>query len=108
MKNLGPLDELMGMLPGMNTKALKGLSVDDREIVKVQAIIQSMTLEERENPNIVDSRRRKRIANGSGTTVQDVNKLLKQFKETQKMMKRFTDNGKDYEEKKGKFGLPFF
>ena len=107
MKNLGPLDELMGMLPGMNTKALKGLSVDDREIVKVKAIIQSMTLEERENPNIVDSRRRKRIANGSGTTVQDVNKLLKQFKETQKMMKRFTDMEKTMK-KKGKFGLPFF
>ncbi len=95
------------MLPGMNTKALKGLSVDDREIVKVQAIIQSMTLEERENPNIVDSRRRKRIANGSGTTVQDVNKLLKQFKETQKMMKRFTDMEKTMKKKKGNLVYPF-
>ncbi len=107
MKNLGPLDELMGMIPGMNNKALKGLSVDDKEIVKIQAIIQSMTPRERENSSIIDSKRRKRIAKGSGTTVQDVNKLLKQFRETQKMMKRFTDIEKTMK-KKGKFGMPFF
>ncbi len=107
MKNLGPIDELMGMIPGMNTKALKGLSVDDREIVKIQAIIQSMTPAERENPSLIDSKRRKRIAQGSGTTVQDVNKLLKQFKETQKMMKRFTDMEKNHEEKKGNLECPF-
>ena len=107
MKNLGPIDELMGMIPGMNSKALKGLSVDDKEIIKIQAIIQSMTPSERENPSIIDSKRRKRIAQGSGTTVQDVNKLLKQFKETQKMMKRFTDMEKTMK-KKGKFGMPFF
>ncbi len=95
------------MIPGMNTKALKGLSVDDREIVKIQAIIQSMTPAERENPSLIDSKRRKRIAQGSGTTVQDVNKLLKQFKETQKMMKRFTDMEKNHEEKKGNLECPF-
>ncbi len=107
MKNLGPLDEIMGMIPGMNSKALKGLNVDEKEIVRIQAIIQSMTPAERENPSIIDSKRRKRIANGSGTTVQDVNKLLKQFKETQKMMKRFGDIEKNMK-KKGKFGMPFF
>ena len=107
MKNLGPLDELMAMIPGMNSKALKGLNVDDKEIVRIQAIIQSMTPAERLDPSIIDSKRRKRIANGSGTKVQDVNKLLKQFKETQKMMKRFGDIEKTMK-KKGKFGMPFF
>jgi len=107
MKNLGPLDELMAMIPGMNSKALKNLNVDDKEVVRIQAIIQSMTPEERANPSIIDSKRRKRIANGSGTKVQDVNKLLKQFKETQKMMKKFGDIEKTMK-KKGKFGMPFF
>ncbi|NLV76398.1 MAG: signal recognition particle protein [Tissierellia bacterium] len=107
MKNLGPLDELIGMIPGVNAKAMKGLNVDEKEIVKIQAIIQSMTPDERENPVIIDSSRRKRIAMGSGTNVQDVNRLLKQFKETKKMMKRFNDMEKTMK-KKGKFGFPFF
>ncbi|QQY80758.1 signal recognition particle subunit FFH/SRP54 (srp54) [Keratinibaculum paraultunense] len=106
MKNLGPLDELIAMIPGVNSKMIKNLNVDEREIVKIQAIIQSMTIEERENPAIIDSSRRKRIAMGSGTNVQDVNRLLKQFKETKKMMKRFNDMGKTMN-KKGKFGFPF-
>ena len=107
MKNLGPLDELIGMIPGINSKALKGFDVNDKDILRIQAIIQSMTLEERQNPTIIDSSRRKRIAKGSGTAVQDVNKLLKQFKESKKMMKKFTDMEKTMK-KKGKFGLPFF
>ena len=107
MKNLGPLDELIGMIPGINSKALKGFDVNDKDILRIQAIIQSMTLEERQNPTIIDSSRRKRIAKGSGTAVQDVNKLLKQFKESKKMMKRFTDMEKTMK-KKGKFGFPFF
>lgn len=107
MKNLGPLDELIGMIPGINSKALKGFDVNDKDILRIQAIIQSMTSEERQNPSIIDSSRRKRVAKGSGTTVQDVNKLLKQFKESKKMMKRFTDMEKTMK-KKGKFGLPFF
>ena len=84
MKSLGPLDQLLGMIPGVNSKALKGLDVNEKDINRIQAIIQSMTKKERENPDIIDSSRRKRIARGSGTTVQDVNKLLKQFKETKK------------------------
>ncbi|WP_353094094.1 signal recognition particle protein [Tissierella praeacuta] len=107
MKNLGPIDQLLGMIPGMNSKALKGLDVNEKDINRIKAIIQSMTKKEKENPDIIDSSRRKRIAQGSGTTVQDVNKILKQFKETKKMMKRFTDMEKTMK-KKGKIGFPFF
>jgi signal recognition particle subunit SRP54 len=106
MKNIGPLDQILGMMPGVNSKALKGLDVNDKEIVRIEAIIKSMTKKERDNPDIIDSSRRKRIALGSGTNVQDVNKLLKQFKETKKMMKKFTDMEKTMK-KKGKFGFPF-
>ena len=107
MKSLGPIDELMGMIPGMNSKALKGLDVNEKDIDRIKAIIQSMTKKERDNPDMIDSSRRKRIAKGSGSTVQDVNKILKQFKETKKMMKKFTDMEKTMK-KKGKLGLPFF
>ena len=107
MKNLGPLDELLKMIPGMNSKALKGVNVDNKEIDRIQAIIQSMTMEERENPEIINSNRKKRISDGSGTSIQDVNKLLKQFKETKKMMKKFADVEKKMK-KGGGFGLPFF
>ncbi|MDR7869919.1 MAG: signal recognition particle protein [Tissierellaceae bacterium] len=107
MRNLGPLDQLMGMIPGVNAKALKGIDINEKDIGRVEAIIKSMTKKERENPDIIDSSRRKRIAQGSGSSVQEVNKLLKQFKETKKMMKRFTDMEKTMK-KKGKFGFPFF
>ena len=107
MKNMGPLDQILGMIPGMNTKALKGLDVDNKDLSRIEAVIKSMTKKERENPDIIDSSRRKRIALGSGTNVQEVNKLLKQFKETKKMMKKFTDMEKTMK-RKGKAGLPFF
>ncbi|GFN36384.1 signal recognition particle protein [Tepidimicrobium xylanilyticum] len=107
MKNLGPIDEILGMLPGINSKALKNIDVNEKDIIKIKAIIQSMTPEERNDPSIIDSRRKKRIAMGSGTTVQDINRLLKQFKDTKKMMKRFTNMEKAIK-KKGKFGFPFF
>ncbi len=107
MKNMGPLDEILGMIPGMNSKALKGLNVDDKDIGRIEAIIKSMTKKERQSPEIIDSSRRKRIASGSGTSITEVNKLLKQFKETKKMMKKFGDMEKTMK-KKGKFGLPFF
>jgi signal recognition particle subunit SRP54 len=106
MKSMGPIDQLMGMIPGIDTKALKGLDINDKDISRIEAIIKSMTKKERDNPDIIDSNRRKRIAKGSGNTVQEVNKLLKQFKETKKMMKKFTDMEKSIK-KKGKFGLPF-
>lgn len=105
MKNMGPLDQMLGMLPGVNQKALKGLKVDDRQILRTEAIIRSMTKRERERPDTIDYSRRKRIAAGSGTTVSQVNALLKQFDQMQKMMKQFS-NPKQMKKRKG-FQFPF-
>ncbi|TFZ39596.1 signal recognition particle protein [Soehngenia longivitae] len=107
MKNMGPLSEVLEMIPGIGSKQLKGLNVDEKELVKIEAIIKSMTKKERSNPDIIDSSRRQRIAKGSGTSIQDVNKLLKQFKETKKLMKKFNEFSK-VPKKKGKFQFPFF
>jgi signal recognition particle subunit SRP54 len=106
MKNMGPLDQIMDMIPGMNKAKLKGLEFDGKEFDRFQAIIQSMTVDERKNPQKINGSRRRRIALGSGTKVQDVNRLLKQFEQAQKMMKQFSGmaQGKG---KKGKFKLPF-
>ncbi len=92
LKKMGPLTSLLEMIPGMG-KAMKGMEVDDKAFTRVEAIILSMTFEERRKPAIINGSRRKRIAAGSGTTVQDVNRLLKQFDEMQKMMKRLTKGG---------------
>ncbi len=86
MKKLGPLEDVLKMLPGAKLPA--GAQVDDRELKRTEAIIQSMTREERERPTIINGSRRKRIARGSGTTVQEVNRLLRQFEQTQTMLKR--------------------
>jgi len=91
IKKMGPLDQLMGMMPGMNSKALKGISVDDKEIKHIEAIIYSMTPREREKPMLINGSRRLRIAKGSGTSVQQVNRLLKQFDQMKKMMKKFNN-----------------
>ncbi|MGZ4164674.1 MAG: signal recognition particle protein, partial [Tumebacillaceae bacterium] len=109
VKQLGPLDQILGMIPGMNkVKGMQNLSVDDKQIGRVEAIIRSMTLKERMEPKVIDSSRRKRIAKGSGTTVQEVNRLLKQFEDMQKMMKQFSGMAKKMKGKKGKgFKLPF-
>lgn len=93
IKNMGPLEDLIKMMPGMGGKAMKGLQIDDRALVYVEAIINSMTLEERHRPNIINGSRRKRIAVGSGTSVQEVNKLLNQFQMMQKMVKRMSKFG---------------
>ncbi|MTI47688.1 signal recognition particle protein [Sporosalibacterium faouarense] len=106
MKNMGPLDQILEMIPGVGSKQLKNLSVDDKELVKIEAIIKSMTKKERQDPSIINGSRRKRIAEGSGTKIQDVNKLLKQFKETRKMMKKFSGMEKSMK-KRGGFKLPF-
>ncbi len=89
IKRMGPLDQLLGMIPGINSKALSGLKVDDRSFVKIEAMINSMTPEERRRPQIIDGSRRRRISKGSGTTVQDLNRLLNQFQSMQKMFKNF-------------------
>jgi signal recognition particle subunit SRP54 len=84
---MGPLNQLLEMIPGAG-KALQGIQVDDDAFVHIEAIIQSMTAEERGNPQILNGSRRRRIARGSGTRIQDVNRLVKQFGTMQKMMKR--------------------
>lgn len=103
MKQMGPIDQLVGMIPGLgNAKQLQGLEVDDSHFKKIEAIIQSMTLEERRKPEIIGGSRRKRIAQGSGTRVQDVNRLLKQFSQTKQMLKQFSAPAKG-RRKKGMF-----
>lgn len=92
MKKMGPLSQLVGMLPGMNKEMLKNVNVDDRQFARTEAIILSMTIEERRNPSIINASRKIRIAEGSGTRVQDVNALLKQFDMMQKMIKQFMGN----------------
>src|SRR6056297_66643 len=87
MQNLGPLDQILEMMPGANSKKLKNIKIDEKEITHVKAIIQSMTKEERVKPDIINGSRRKRIAAGSGTSIQKVNRLLKQYKEMKKMIK---------------------
>jgi signal recognition particle subunit SRP54 len=88
LKKMGPLNNIIGMLPGV-PKELKNVEIEDREIARVEAIIRSMTPQEREDPSIISGSRRTRIANGSGVSSSDVNNLLKQFKEMQRMMKGF-------------------
>ncbi|MBE7012516.1 MAG: signal recognition particle protein, partial [Ruminococcaceae bacterium] len=91
MKNMGSLTDLIAMIPGMNSKALSGVDIDERRLLRVEAIITSMTMDERLKPEIINSSRKKRIADGSGVKVQDVNTLLKQFEQMCKMMKQFSN-----------------
>lgn len=108
VKKMGPLDELISMLPGANKmKGLKNIQVDEKQLSHVEAIIQSMTKQERQDPSIINSSRKKRIARGSGTTVSQVNRLLKQFNEMKKMMKQMTQVQKGKNKGKGmKFPFP--
>ena len=92
IKKMGNMKDLMGMIPGMG-KALKGVDIDDDAFKGIEAMIKSMTLEERSNPKILNGSRRKRIANGSGTSIQEVNQLIKQFGQMGKMMKMMQGGG---------------
>ena len=103
IKKMGPLKQVMSMLPGVGDK-LKDVDVDDRQLVRIEAMITSMTDEERSNPKIINPSRKKRIASGSGMKVEDVNRLLKQFEMMQKMMKQFGGGGKG--KKKRRKGFP--
>ncbi|OOP57623.1 MAG: signal recognition particle protein [Candidatus Brocadia carolinensis] len=107
IKKMGPIKEVLGMIPGLGNK-LDGLDVDEKHLQRVEAIIRSMTIEERSSPDMVNGSRRQRVANGSGTTVQDVNQLLKQFRSMKKMIKHFKGNDKGLR-KMGLLskGLPF-
>jgi signal recognition particle subunit SRP54 len=94
VKKLGSLEQILGMLPGMGQmKKLKQLKPDEKELVKIEAIISSMTRDEKKNYKIINGSRRKRIAKGSGTSLQDVNRLLKNFAQSKKMMERLTRKG---------------
>ncbi|NNF06488.1 MAG: signal recognition particle protein [Candidatus Eisenbacteria bacterium] len=92
IKKMGPLEDILKMIPGVGNK-LSGMSIDDKAMGRIEAIIQSMTRGERETPTIINGSRRKRIARGSGTSIQEVNQLLKQFRDAQKMMKMLGKRG---------------
>ncbi len=104
VRKMGPLEDLLGMIPGMNkVKGMKDLKVDEKAISRVEAIVQSMTTEEKQNPELLkNTNRKKRIAKGSGTSVQEVNRFIKQFEEMRKMMKQFTKMTDQAKKKKGK------
>ncbi len=92
VKKLGPLDQIMDMIPGMGKmKQMKDVKVDEKQMGRVEAIVHSMTKQEKQNPDMINHSRRKRIAAGSGTTLADVNRLIKQFDEMRRMMKQFSD-----------------
>ncbi|CAM2742143.1 signal recognition particle protein [Salinicoccus roseus] len=108
VKDLGPLDELLKMMPGANKiKGLDKMQMSGKEIDHVQAIIRSMTMQERENPSVINASRKKRIARGSGRSLQEVNRLLKQFNEMKKMMKQMTSQKGKKKNPFGNMGLPF-
>lgn len=91
IKKMGPLEHILKLLPGINNAMLKDVNIDEKELGKVEAIIYSMTVKERENPKILNGSRRLRIANGAGTSVQQVNRLLKQYEQMKEMMKKVND-----------------
>ena len=109
LKNMGNLEQLMGMMPGVKPGAMKDLKIDEKAMAHTEAIIHSMTKAERERPDIINASRKKRIAAGSGTSVEEVNKLLKQFEQMLKMMKQFTNMGKTKQGKRmlGRMKMPF-
>ena len=108
LKNMGDLESLVGMIPGLDAKALKGAKIDEKGMARQEAIILSMTPAERENPAILNSSRKKRIAAGSGTSVVDVNRLVKQFDAMQQMTKQLSGkNMKKLQKKMGKMGGGF-
>jgi signal recognition particle subunit SRP54 len=105
VRNMGPLDDILKMIPGANKmKGMDNLQIDEKQIGHVEAIIRSMTTQEKEHPETMNASRKKRIAKGSGRSIQEVNRLLKQFEEMKKMMKQVTNMQKG--KKKG-FKFPF-
>ncbi len=109
LKKMGNLEQLMGMMPGVKPGALKDAKIDEKMLAHTEAIIHSMTPQEREKPDMINASRKKRIAAGSGTGVEEVNKVLRQFDQMLKMMKQFSDMGKTRQGKKmlGRMKFPF-
>lgn len=107
MRKMGPLDQILGMIPGFNAKKLQGAEIDESQVGKVEAIIRSMTKEERQHPEILNGSRRRRVAIGSGTSVQEVNRLMNQFGQMKKMIRGLNEmeHGGG---KRGRPALPFF
>ena len=91
LRNMGGVEQMLSMMPGMGGAAMKDIKVDEKAMAHMEAIIRSMTMDERVNPEIINSSRKQRIAKGSGTSVEEVNKLLRQFEQMKKMMKQFSD-----------------
>lgn len=108
LKSMGNLDQVIGMIPGMNKGALKDAKVDESALRHTEAIIHAMTPAERLNPDIINASRKKRVAVGSGTSVEEVNKLLRQFDQMKKMMKQFSGMGKNGKMPRGMFGGGMF
>ena len=108
LKNMGSLEQLAGMIPGMKPGALKDAKMDEKMLVHQEAIIKSMTKREREHPEMLNASRKMRVATGSGTSVEEVNKLLKQYDQIKKLMKQFSDMGKTKQGRRqmGKMKLP--
>ena len=94
IKNMGSMEQILGMMPGVNASALRDAKIDEKVVARTEAIIKSMTPRERAKPEILNYSRRRRIAAGSGTTIEEVNRLLKQFEQTKKLMKQFSSAGK--------------
>ena len=105
LKNMGDMSQLAGMIPGMKASALKDAKIDEKQVDRMKAIILSMTPYERDHPDAINASRKKRIAAGSGTSVEQVNRLLKQFDQTNKLMKQFTNMGKGKKRMKMPFGF---
>ena len=107
MKNMGSMQDILGMIPGMDANKLGNVEIDEKQMARTQAIIRAMTPQERRRPDILNASRRKRIARGSGTSIQEVNRLLNQYEASRKMMKQLTNMGKGGKFKKGKKRFPF-
>lgn len=107
LQKMGPISDILKMMPGMNNKAMQGINVNDKDLLRTKAIIQSMTAKERLSPDIINGSRKKRIAAGAGVHVSEVNRLLKQFEQSKKMMKQL--GGMEKKMKRGGgFKFPFF
>ena len=107
MKNMGSMQDILGMIPGMDASKLGNVEIDEKQMARTQAIIRAMTPQERRRPDILNASRRKRIARGSGTSIQEVNRLLNQYEASRNMMKQLTNMGKGGRFKKGKKRFPF-
>jgi signal recognition particle subunit SRP54 len=106
MRKMGPLDQILSMIPGFNAKQMQGIEIDEHQVGRVEAIIRSMTKEERHHPEIVNGSRRRRIAAGSGASVQEVNRLMNQFEQMRKMIREMAEPNQGTRRKSGP--MPFF